>query len=69
MLQHGTDDLTLLEVSGDDEEELEDLLLLNNYQDLPFNEDGYYMGGVGGGLRLGKNSNPFEPPFQLTSPY
>ncbi|KAG1741220.1 hypothetical protein EDD22DRAFT_959081 [Suillus occidentalis] len=49
---HGTDDLPLHDVPGDDEEELEDLPLLNNYQDLPFNEDGYYMGGVGGGLGL-----------------
>jgi hypothetical protein len=61
MLQHGADDPTLLVVSGDNDEELEELSLLNNYQDLPFNEDGYYMGGVGGGLGLSK-SNPFEPP-------
>ncbi|KAG1729360.1 hypothetical protein EDD22DRAFT_982663 [Suillus occidentalis] len=52
ILQHGTDDLPLHDVPGDDEEELEDLPLLDNYQDLPFNEDGYYMGGVGGGLGL-----------------
>ncbi|KAG2114133.1 hypothetical protein DEU56DRAFT_749025 [Suillus clintonianus] len=51
MLQHGADNPTLLEISGDDDEESEELPLLDNYQDLPFNEDGYYMGGVGGGIR------------------
>ncbi|KAG1845838.1 hypothetical protein F4604DRAFT_1688603 [Suillus subluteus] len=42
----------LLDDTGDEDEELEDLPLLDNHQDLPFNEVGYYMGGVGGGLRL-----------------
>ncbi|KAG1797415.1 uncharacterized protein HD556DRAFT_1431118 [Suillus plorans] len=52
-LQH-SDNSALLDVSGDEDsdEELGDLPLLSNHQDLPFNEDGYYMSGVGGGLGL-----------------
>jgi hypothetical protein len=61
-LQHGNNSM-LLDVSGDEysDEELEDLPLLNKHQDLPFNEDGYYMGGVGSGLGLGKT--PHDSPF------
>ncbi|KAG2359833.1 hypothetical protein BDR07DRAFT_1291218 [Suillus spraguei] len=61
-LQHGNNS-ALLDVSDEySDEELEDLPLLNNHQDLPFNEDGYYMGGVGGGLGLGKtlHDSPFD---------
>ncbi|KAG2743521.1 hypothetical protein P692DRAFT_20878373 [Suillus brevipes Sb2] len=52
-LQHNSD-LGLLDDTGDEDSdgELEDLPLLDNHQDLPFNEVGYYMGGVGGGLGL-----------------
>jgi hypothetical protein len=68
-LQHNSD-LGLLDDTGDEDSdgELEDLPLLDNHQDLPFNEVGYYMGGVGGGLGLGKISIlTLKVPLQLTS--
>jgi hypothetical protein len=46
---------TLLVDESDEDEEV--LPLLENYDDLPFCEENdgfYYMGGVGGGLGLGK---------------
>jgi hypothetical protein len=68
-LQHNNN-LGLLDDAGDEDSdrELEDLPLLDNHQDLPFNKVGYYMGGVGGGLGLGKTSIlTLKVPFQLTS--